>query len=200
MCDLVRFFRLLCFLCIVPLAAACSEQVAWQEEIRLNTGETLLIRRTLTFERGGSPGNPLRSTWRSQPGGTLEFDWRGQHYVFTGHNGPLLVAISPSGRPVVVANAEDGRWDARHGYGCTTPHYVEFIPDKSGAVWTWLPTIEPWLYRLPANLLLEVPRPGASTRRYTAADIHAINDSLNMEDQGRFVDPSFVADHCKRKG
>lgn len=60
---------------------ACSKTVQWEEEVPLNTGEVIWVKRTDTFERRSEPGNPLQSGWwpiyRE-----VKFNWQGQMYAF----------------------------------------------------------------------------------------------------------------------
>jgi len=184
---------------LLPLSA-CTREVAWQEEVVLNTGARIDVQRKLTYQRSGSPGNPFEMGWGTKPGGELSFTWNGKVYVFSEHGRPLLVAISPRGVPVIVANAAIWQWDVRHNYGCKTPHYVQFEPDASGRVWTWPPGVEPWVIGLPANLLQLVPTPDQGSSRYTADQVRAIAKTDLSGSEDRFVAPKYQPDYCNPKG
>ena len=45
------------------LLGACSKTVQWEEEVPLNTGEVIWVKRTDTFTRRSEPGNPLQMGW-----------------------------------------------------------------------------------------------------------------------------------------
>lgn len=185
-------------LLVLVQVSACTKQISWTEEVLLNTGDRLVVRRQLSYVREGAPGNPFEMGWSPRRGGDMSFEWKGRQYAFNEHNAPLLVAISPRGKPVVVANAAIERWDERNSYGCKTPHYVQFEPDESGKQWTWPSAIEPWLIGLPANLLQRVPDPSDSKRQYSAADVRAIAEAATYGSEGRHVDPLYVPLECKR--
>lgn len=72
--------RLLMLLPLVALTA-CSKTVQWEEEVPLNTGETIWVKRTDTFERRSEPGNPLQFGWWPISR-EVKFNWQGQAYAF----------------------------------------------------------------------------------------------------------------------
>jgi hypothetical protein len=190
----------LCGIAIVLLPlVGCSKTVRWDEDVVLNTGETITVHGKRTHERGGAPGNPLQSAWYVKPGGTLSFQWSGRSYVFQAHSSPLLIAIAPDGRPVVVAAASIGRWDEEHNFQCTTPHYVQFVPDATGANWSWPAQLPAWLYGLPGNLLIEEPRPGTGQKHYSVDDVRRANASRAVDVYQTRVDPAYTAAHCRTR-
>lgn len=179
---------------------ACSKTVRWEEEVLLNTGETIWVTRTMTYAMQGGAGNPLDMAYRSKGDGVTEFDWRGKHYSFDRHGGIILLAISPQGQPVFVAEADAGAWDAANNYQCTIPFYVQFVPDASGRNWTWPARIDPWLYNMESNLLLKKPTPEQGKRRYTAEERKAANHPGFVQRPSRQkIDPAYTGDRCKRE-
>ena len=132
---------------------ACSKTVQWEEEVPLNTGETIWVKRSVVYSLQGEGGNPMNIGYRQDYAETLTFDWGGKRYVYKGNADLMVLAISPQKQPVLVAPAANKRWDWNHNYYCTTPHYVQFVPDMNGREWTWPPEIEPWLYGVPRNLM-----------------------------------------------
>ncbi len=38
---------------------ACSKTVQWEEEVPLNTGETIWVKRTVVYSLQGESGNPM---------------------------------------------------------------------------------------------------------------------------------------------
>jgi hypothetical protein len=149
----------------------------------------------------GGAGNPLDMTYRPVRDSVIEFDWRGTHYSFDKHGGIMLLAISPQGQPVLVAEADAGAWDAANNYQCTIPFYVQFVPDASGRNWTWPPRIESWLYNLESNFLYAIPKPDQGKRRYTAEERKAANyPGLVQSPSRQKIDPAYTGDLCKPKG
>ncbi len=179
--------------------AACSKTVQWEEEVPLNTGETIWVKRTVKYTYQGAAGNPLMMAYRPVRGAVVEFDWRGKHYSFDRHGGPVLLAISPQGQPVFVAEAEaGGRWDANNNYKCTIPYYVQFVPDATGRNWTWPPKIDPWLYGLESNFLFAIPPPDEIKPRYTAEEKRAANaPGLVGSPSRKYINPAYTGDLCR---
>lgn len=149
----LRKFAGLLLLMVVLQLTTCSKTVEWKEEVPLNTGETIWVTRTVAYSIKGEGGNPLNLAYRPDKIETLSFQWRGKQYRYEGGASLMLLAISPQGKPVLVAPAADKGWDWNHDYFCASPHYVQFVPDASGRQWTWPPEIEPWLYGMQHNLM-----------------------------------------------
>lgn len=181
---------------MLPLSG-CTKVISWQEEVALNTGDILVVQRQATYVRAGAPGNPLDIGWSLERGGEIQFTWKERRYVFKEHNVPLVLAISPRGTPVLVINAAAGSWDARHKLGCRTPHYVQFVPDASGANWTWPDKVEPWLHGMRANLLRDIPAPNNARALYGPQDVRQINERLRVPEYERLIDPNYTSDSCK---
>lgn len=181
---------------MLPLSG-CTKVISWQEEVALNTGDILVVQREATYVRAGAPGNPLDIGWSLKRGGEIQFTWKERRYMFKEHNVPLVLAISPRGTPVLVINAAAGSWDARHKLGCRTPHYVHFVPDASGANWTWPDKVEPWLYGMRANMLRDIPEPNNVRPRYGWQDVRQINERLRVPEYERLIDPNYTSDSCK---
>lgn len=190
--------RLLVLAIVLPLTA-CSKTVQWEKEVPLNTGETIWVKRTAKYTYQGGAGNPQDMAYRPVRGAVVEFDWRGKHYSFDRHGGPVLLAISPQGLPVFVAEAGVS-WSSMNNYKCTIPFYVQFVPDASGRDWTWPSKIEPWLYGLKSNFLFAIPRPDDAKRHYTAEERQAANASGMVGSPSRnFINPAYTGDLCKPK-
>jgi len=83
---------------------ACSKTVQWEEEVLLNTGETILVNRTDTFERRSEPGNPLQSGWWPISR-AVKFTWQGQAYSFqTGTTAIMMIhKFNATGAIAVIA-------------------------------------------------------------------------------------------------
>lgn len=178
--------------------AGCSRSVAWEEEVPLNTGETIWIERSMPWELRGGFGNPfdiaMRPTWEQ----VIRFSYGGKAYIYGGRANVRWITISPARQPVLVARAADLAWDSQHEYYCVVPHYVQLIPDDSGKHWTWPEKIEPWLYNLPANVMATIPTLDENLkRRYTIADREQRDATYRLQTpSGSRIDPQFKSDAC----
>jgi len=124
-----------------------------QQEVLLNTGETIIVHWTVDYSLQGDAGNPLDISLKPRLTKTLDFNYAGKHYRYHGHAGNIfLLAISPEGQPTLVLHPEGFHWDSENRYKCTTPYYAQLNPDDSGENWSFPPNIEPWLYELRGNL------------------------------------------------
>lgn len=152
--------------------SACSRTVTWEEEVPLNTGETIWIERSMPWEIRGSQGNPYDLGMRPTRVQTIRFKYKSKEYVYVGRAGIRWIAISPTThQPVLVAPASSYGWDSEHSYLCTVPHYVQLMPDTTGREWSWPAHIEPWLLHLPANVMAVIPALKEQRQhRYTQAD------------------------------
>jgi hypothetical protein len=177
---------------------ACSKTVVWEEEVPLNTGEVIWVKRTVEYEYQGGAGNPFDMAYRSNFNELTEFTWGGKKYAYQGDARIMLLAISPRKQPVLVAPADDRGWDSRHKFACVTPYYVQLIPDATGTVWTWPPAIKPWLYGLKANLLLSRHTPEKMTKRYTAEERNGEDGPGSAQRPAQAgVDQTYRSDLCK---
>jgi hypothetical protein len=194
---LKTFLKLILIMGTVMTISACSKTVQWEEEVPLNTGETIWVKRTVEYTLQGGSGNPFDMAYR--PGQiTTKFDWKGKSYVFDKHGGVFVLAISPTGVPALVALADAGSWNYKNGYKCTLPFYVQFIPDISGKKWNWPEHIEPWLIGLSANLYGDLKPPNEMLNSYSIADKRA--QPYLADPQLYFmhrIDASYTGDICK---
>lgn len=195
--TLLKLIFLLTAISFLP--SACSKTVQWEEEVPLNTGETIWVKRSVTYARSPAYANPLKPGWKIQSE-TLVFDWGGQKYEWEGDASLMLLAIDPQQRPTLAADADwNYRWGDRHHYKCVKPYYVQFVPKRPDD-WSWLPAIEPWLYGVEANLMRYrtspnemPPRVSKLLREKVDADMLYRNESTNR------IISTYVPDHCKGK-
>ena len=179
---------------------ACSKTVQWVEEVPLNTGETIWVKRTVEYTMQGGAGNPLDIAYRQGRDEAIEFNWNGKNYYYKGEAGIMVLTISPKKQPILVAKAADNSWDATYYYACTYPFYVQLVPDDTGRKWTWPPHIETWLYNLPTNLFRSFGQPDGLLSKYTVQQKSLqpyLSDpsSISMHK----IDPAYTGDHCKPK-
>jgi hypothetical protein len=165
--------RTLLLVALLALLAACSKTVTWEEEVPLNTGETIWVQRSMPWVYKGGMGNPFDMAMRATGEQTIRFKYRDKEYIFTGVSQVLWIAIAPSGQPSLVADPVFSGWNYQYetAYYCVIPYYVQFVPDITGKKWTWPEKIEPWLYGLQANLMVVVPQLSEKRKgRYTKQD------------------------------
>jgi hypothetical protein len=194
-----RWRALLAVLIALQLAA-CSKTVQWEEEVPLNTGEVIWVKRTVVYAAQGGAGHPLDIKYRPGKDQAIEFTWNGKTYHYKGEAQIMLLAISSKGQPAMVAPAEDNSWNRHHKYPCTVPFYVQFVPDETGKHWTWPASIDSWLYNLPSNLLQDTGDPKAMRVRYTQAE--KLRQPYLADPYAQYfqkVVPAFTGDLCKKK-
>lgn len=181
------------------LLAGCSKTVEWEEEVPLNTGETIWVKRTATYVRSSAYANPLKLSWRIESE-TLAFEWAETKYTWRGDANLMLLAIDSQRRPTLVANAASGfSWGNRHEYKCTSPYYVQFVPRRPDD-WFWPPAIEPWLFGLAANLLRHRTAPEEMLRKISAEQRNRLDSDLRLRstESGQIL-PNYIPDYCKGK-
>jgi hypothetical protein len=156
---------------MTALLTACSKTVEWEEEVPLNTGEVIWVKRTMTYRLKGVAGNPLDLTYVPDWKETVAFEWMNNKYSYTGRAGLMLLAISPvSRKPLLVARADLKNWDRENKYRCIVPFYVQLMPESNGRDWVWPHGIESWLYGAPYNLMHYRPDLESAKNRYSAKD------------------------------
>lgn len=190
-------------LLLVGIAAlqltACSKTVQWEEEVPLNTGEVIWVKRSISYVRSSAYANPLQPSWKPEFE-TLAFELDKKKYEWKGDSSPLLLAINLRRQPTIVANAGSFfRWGDRHGYKCVKPYYVQFIPQDSGN-WRWPSAIESWLYEMPTNLLIHVATSEEKPKRVTSAD-RVKFDAYTLKNYPEYkqIVPTYFPDFCKGK-
>jgi hypothetical protein len=177
---------------------ACAKNVQWEEEVLLNTGETIIVTKEVRYTIKGQPGNPLDLGYLPDFVESTSFKYGGRDYAYKGDAAIMVLAISPQKLPVLLAPAGDSDWYRHHKYPlCTKPYYVQLVPDITGQHWTWPDQIELWTYNLPANLLGDRDHPSEVKRRYTMADKAAqryMRDPLSLYLQK--IDPLYANLNC----
>jgi hypothetical protein len=179
--------------------AGCTRSIEWDEEVPLNTGETVWVHRSGSLRFGSAPGNPLDFGYQAEPKTRIAFTYRGRQYTYTSEVTLQVLAIAPDSTPNLVISASDYMWQFEHGYLCTRPSYVQLRPDVSGNQWTWPEHIEPWLYGLPTNLLVGLPANRPKPLRITAIERRSHNVRVfRAGDHFRQIDPNYQYPGCKR--
>ncbi len=164
--------------------SACAKNVQWQEEVLLNTGETIWIFKEVRYTIKGQPGNPLDMGYLPDFEETTSFKYGGRDFLFKDTAQIMVLAISEQKTPVLLAEPVSKGWHRHANFPlCATPYYVQFMPDGTGKNWTWLKQIDPWTHNLPTNLMLDREIPSKVKSRYTMAD---------KAKQGFWGDPSLI--------
>jgi hypothetical protein len=177
---------------------ACSKTVQWEEEVPLNTGETIWVKRTVEYKLKGAGGNPFDMAYRPDWTEEIAFEWKGKKYSYVGDADLMLLAISPhTQRPVLVAQAANKQWSRQNNYRCTTPFYVQFVPTANGKEWSWPPNIEPWLYEMDHNLMANKSEADHMMKRYTISDRADIDRAMTIQSpsDARII-PTFKFAQC----
>jgi hypothetical protein len=178
--------------------AGCTRSITWEEGVPLNTGETIVVKRSGTYSFKSESGNPLNFGYRPDWRSTIAFTYKGKSYTHTDDAILVLLAIGPDGVPNLVADAR--AWGNQHKYSCVTPYYVQFRPDSVGNSWTWPEQIDSWLYKLPTNLVFGLPPLESSGEKFTQADRARKNASLLVVGEHyRQIDPTFKPENCAKK-
>ena len=165
--------------------SACSKAVSWEEEVPLNNGTTIWVKRTQEYSYRGGGGNPVDIAFRPDPEENVEFTWGGRKYHYRGDAQIILLAISPLNTPVLVAPAADNGWHWNHNYKCTTPFYVQLIPTDDGASWRWPAQIEPWLIGLRYNLMRSRALAAEVRKKYTTEDRNEMDANSSSQDTSK---------------
>lgn len=199
----MSYFKKLLQILLTLVAAlqltACSRTVHWEEEVPLNTGETIVVKRSGTYTYESESGNPLKFDYRPDWRSTIEFTYKGKRYTHTDDAGLVLLAIAPDGTPNLVASAAQYGWGNKHKYLCDKPYYAQFRPDSSRKNWNWPEKIDPWIYGLPTNLVFGLPPLASSGKKYTQTDRVLENGSLLVMDHYRRIDPNYEYQNCMRR-
>ena len=102
--HLKKLLQIFLIVVVALQLCACSRTVEWEEEVPLNTGETILVKRSGSYEFGSESGNPLKfgynPNWRS----TIEFTYKGKRFTHTDDVKLILLVIGPDKVPNLVAS------------------------------------------------------------------------------------------------
>jgi hypothetical protein len=195
----MRGLKFVALMALAVLLVGCSKTVQWEEEVPLNTGEVIWVKRSVVYVRKGAGGNPFDVDYRPEWNEVIQFEWRGKKYAYEGVADVFVLAISPLSQPVLIARASDKDWENVHKHPCSTPSYVQLMPNESGRVWSWPKSIEPWLFGLPANLMRHRGEITSMRKSYTAQDrAHEDAMSWGQSPSTASIDSKFFYhNHCK---
>lgn len=190
---------------ISVLLTACSKTVDWEEEVLLNTGETIFVKRSVPWELSGGSGAgniadiAMRPIINQQ---TFTFTYHTKKYQYSEGADVGLIAISPISKvPVLVARPESWGWNINNTYACTVPFYLQLNPDVTGVHWSWPERIESWLYNLPTNLMEAIPKPKEKkSLPYTMSEKYSRDEIVRTQSPTYTkIDPAYKSDSCYTK-
>lgn len=141
-----------------------SRTVEWEEEVPLNIGQTIWVKRMVKYTPQGDSGNPLKIAYGPQEITHLEFEWGNRKYRYRGDACLRVLAINSLDRPVLIAGAGCHGWASIHRYNSCNG-YVQLNPSDNGSNWTWPPNIEEWVYDLRTNLVSDFSYPDRLKKR-----------------------------------
>lgn len=88
------------------VVSGCSRTVTWEEEVLLNTGETIWLLRTDTYSRSTEAGNPFKPAWSIERRG-ISLHLHDRDYVFeTGTTDIFMIFDRGSTLSVVAWSSE----------------------------------------------------------------------------------------------
>ena len=80
MSSMKQILRMVLILIAALHLAACSKTVQWEEEVPLNTGDVIWVKRTVTYKFKGSGDNPLDMSYQPDWTEEIAFEWQGKKY------------------------------------------------------------------------------------------------------------------------
>jgi hypothetical protein len=200
MVSLRKFWKTLMAAVIALQLTACSKTVQWEEEVPLNTGETIWVSRKIEYALQSGFANPFSLGMFPTREQELQFSYAGQAYSYKGRANLILLAISPTKQPNLIAPAADFGWanEGEHKYSCVVPFYVQLVPDSTGKKWTWPLKPEPWLYGLSANLMRTHPNMDEHRKeRYSTKDRDQRDSTYRLQfPPGAAIDPTYKEGLC----
>lgn len=140
-----KLLGLLLALVVAAQLTACSKTVQWEEEVPLNTGETIWVKRSDSYVKGGDLGNPLKMVWGLEKR-AYEFSWHGQKYAFE-----TKPRVSWSIILIYVFTADNTIAIVHGTRDCAKPGYGEFRWINGG--WHVQKNISPVLIGQPRNVM-----------------------------------------------
>ena len=153
--------------------------VTWEEEVPLNTGETIVVKRTGRYIDFDYDLSQNRLGYKPDPVSTIEFAYKGKRYEHTNDAMLMLLVIAQDGRPNLVAEPTNHDWHWKNKYYCVNPFYVQFVPNEAGNKWNWPEKIDSWLYGRGANLTPGLLPLSDNKKKLTAAEVQKILRSVN---------------------
>jgi hypothetical protein len=175
------------------LLSACGQSekiVRWDEEVLLNTGETIWVKRADIFVKGAEPGNPLQRTWKLDRR-AYEFTWQGQKYIYT-----TEVKLSPGALLIYVHDASKTISIVDFNRECIKPGYGEFRWVNGN--WQLQQNVAPALIGQVRNLMGSFDSEGEIPAQVNRAFKQQIDTAPNRSKKIMQIDESNLATNCTR--
>jgi len=171
---------------------ACSKTVQWEEEVPLNTGEVIWVKRTDTFAKEMEGGGNMGITWGLDKR-AYEFSWQGKHYTYQTEPkvslGAILIYVFPADKTIAIVDATRN---------CTKPGYGEFRWTNGG--WNIQENVSPTLIGQPRNLMSHYSADiGDIPARVTKEIRHAEDTTANRGKIDLSLEPSRISTNCSGK-
>lgn len=168
---------------------ACSKTVEWEEEVPLNTGETIWVKRMDSYAKGSEPGNPLKMTWSIKKR-AYEFTWQGQYYTYQTDAkvslGAILIYVFPVDKTIAIVDATRN---------CEKPGYGEFRWTDGG--WNVQKNVNQILIGQPRNLMAHYSAVDGEIPERVTKETRSKEDAApNRGKKSVNVDVSTIAINC----
>jgi hypothetical protein len=184
-----KAFRILVVMGAATQLTACSKTMQWEEEVPLNTGEVIWVKRTDTYVKGSEPGNPLKMTWGIETR-AYEFLWQGQQYTYQTEPkvslGAFLIHVFPADKVVAIVDATRQ---------CAKPGYGEFR--WAGGAWQLQKNVSPALVGQPRNLMAYYSAEDGAIPARVSKEIRNAQDTRPRRGERLLnLEPSKIAIDC----
>ena len=196
-------FHLMKLCVLVPLVfalSACSKTVQWEEEVPLNTGDVMWVKREVTYKFKGAGGNPLDMGYRPDWTEEIAFEWKGKKYRYVGDARLMLLAIQPNTQlPVLVAPKGTHNWIRSRDFPCVKPYYEQLVVNEDKWEWQLLTKLEPWVFNLPRNLMAHRGEIDKVSVRYFSIDRQKRDSTMTAQSPYLAqINPSYQPEICTR--
>jgi hypothetical protein len=191
------FLKLMLIMGTAMTISACSKTVQWEEEVPLNTGETIWVKRTITYKYETTQDNPFVFQYWPMGNQEIAFEWKGRNYHFQSEKRLILLAVSPIDQlPVLI---EPKEWERASDDPCVKPFYTQIVLAESKQEWITLPKLEPWLYNLPRNLMAHRGNLNEVQKRYTVNDRQLKDQAMTIQNPPMArIDPNHQSEVCRK--
>ncbi len=191
------FLKLILIIGTAMTISACSKTVQWEEEVPLNTGEVIWVKRNITYKYETTQDNPFVFQYWPMGNQEIAFEWKGRNYHFQSEKRLILLAVSPIDQlPVLI---EPKEWERASDDPCVKPFYTQIVLSESKQEWIALPKVQPWLYNLPRNLMAHRGNLNEVQKRYTSNDRQLEDQTMTIQSPSMArIDPNYQSEVCRK--
>lgn len=166
---------------------ACSKSIEWDEDVLLNTGETIQVHRTDRFERRTEAGNPLQPAWWPEAR-LYEFAYGGRTYRYESparqSPGAMAIAID-AGEVFIVDRVRNCRRP-----GLAVWHWT-------GTDWQAPPETPATLLGTKRNLMALRSPDGDLPQHVSIAARHRLDEQVGVSPHVDELNPMTAASGCR---